>query len=387
MLLLPVLEAFTCLHSTGSKKRKTSNNGSSRSKHSRSRMRAGETASSSQQSTSTQRFEIDSKIHNLFRCFRSIYWFVIPLMQLYTIQVVSAPTARWSAPATPTAGNLQDDHEDRRYRRSKSMITRLKEKAKKWRQMLVKKRRARQGDSPRTPPLGTILDERDEEVSEHQGTMLSESDKVADVYNDTALVKDSTNQHPAPCDKPTATPLSNENKEEGMVKADEEHKHPAPELDRLGSVKDLTIAEVPTTDINTATNEKSMDQNPTCNSSSNNNNDNNKSLGSTVTEMLGPAYSMTQAIASKIQESSGPMYEIAAKQVWDKSASVREYLLQKLEPGEEDKALCKVITEVVSPRIVGCSSTELGDVNTKDAMLGEKEVSPVPISTSSHSTI
>ena len=61
----------------------------------------------------------------------------------------------------------------------------------------------------------------------------------------------------------------------------------------------------------------------------------------------------TQMIASKIQ-SPGRGYELGAKQMWDKGISVKEYLMHKLEPGEEDRALCQVITDrgmLVKPRV------------------------------------
>lgn len=35
---------------------------------------------------------------------------------------------------------------------------------------------------------------------------------------------------------------------------------------------------------------------------------------------------------------------------WDKGVSVKEYFMNKLEPGEDDKALSKVISEAMSPR-------------------------------------
>ncbi|XP_058748757.1 uncharacterized protein LOC131621729 isoform X2 [Vicia villosa] len=37
-------------------------------------------------------------------------------------------------------------------------------------------------------------------------------------------------------------------------------------------------------------------------------------------------------------------------QIWDKGVSVKEYLMNKFEPGEDEKALSKVISEAMSPR-------------------------------------
>ncbi|KAL6967578.1 hypothetical protein U1Q18_033385 [Sarracenia purpurea var. burkii] len=38
------------------------------------------------------------------------------------------------------------------------------------------------------------------------------------------------------------------------------------------------------------------------------------------------------------------------QQTWDKGVSVKEYLMQKLEPGEDERALSQVITEAISPK-------------------------------------
>lgn len=38
------------------------------------------------------------------------------------------------------------------------------------------------------------------------------------------------------------------------------------------------------------------------------------------------------------------------QQVWDKGVSVKEYLLHKFEPGEDDRALSRAISEAISPR-------------------------------------
>lgn len=74
---------------------------------------------------------------------------------------------------------------------------------------------------------------------------------------------------------------------------------------------------------------------------------------------------------SSSSKSSVPVYEKAAKQVWDTGISVKDYIMQKLEPGDEDKALCKVITEVVNTRTVGSASEEMTTVKgNNEAELG-----------------
>ncbi|RWW87679.1 hypothetical protein BHE74_00003482 [Ensete ventricosum] len=196
--------------------------------------------------------------------------------------------------------------------------------------------------------------------------------------------------HSSPQLKSTVTQLSTTNEEsETMQEAEVRSEQPASD-DHLGAVKeDLPIPH--TTAVAAAidkapTKDESMDQNPAGNS--------NKTLSETVTELLTPAYAAvseaTQAIASKIQGSS-PRYEMVAKQVWDKGVSVKEYLMQKLEPGEEDRVLCEVITEAVSPRYVSHGCAEAGAVmKTREEAVSsltgkeEREGSPIPVSTNPH---
>lgn len=121
----------------------------------------------------------------------------------------------------------------------------------------------------------------------------------------------------------------------------------------------------------------------------------NKTFTSTVTEKLAPAYNAvsdaTAMITSKIQNISGsapaqtpapaqtsspasapataerspkfydaPVSALAkapetaedtspGKQIWDKGVSVKEYLMQKLEPGDDERALSQVISDAMSP--------------------------------------
>lgn len=39
-----------------------------------------------------------------------------------------------------------------------------------------------------------------------------------------------------------------------------------------------------------------------------------------------------------------------SEQIWDKGVSVKEYIMHKLEPGEDERALSQVISEAISPR-------------------------------------
>ncbi|KAL9235346.1 hypothetical protein vseg_010110 [Gypsophila vaccaria] len=90
-----------------------------------------------------------------------------------------------------------------------------------------------------------------------------------------------------------------------------------------------------------------------------------KAITDAVSEKLAPAYATvseaTSKITSKIQSLS--ITENAEDEEespkWDKGVSVTEYLKNKLEPGEDERALSQVISEVISPRR---SPTEKGVV-------------------------
>lgn len=83
-----------------------------------------------------------------------------------------------------------------------------------------------------------------------------------------------------------------------------------------------------------------------------------KTITETMTEKLAPAYSTvaeaTQNIASKIPGltvlSTPPATASGEQQVFDKGVSVKEYLMNKLEPGEDERALSQVISAAMSPK-------------------------------------
>lgn len=118
-----------------------------------------------------------------------------------------------------------------------------------------------------------------------------------------------------------------------------------------------------------------------------NKSNNDDQLAAPVSEMLAVVSGASQVIAAKIQESR-PRCETAARQIWDKGVWMKEYLLQKLEPGEGDRALYEVITEAVSPRKATSftSLTELQgqQTNRDETTQQEKAESPLPISTNPH---
>lgn len=59
----------------------------------------------------------------------------------------------------------------------------------------------------------------------------------------------------------------------------------------------------------------------------------------------GSSSSFSAHSGSNMNNSSNPN-----TQIWDKGVSVREYFMNKFEPGEDERALSQVISEVMSPR-------------------------------------
>ncbi|CAL9069878.1 unnamed protein product [Musa banksii] len=308
---------------------------------------------------------------------------LIPNKNLRSRKGESSPNGHWLAPTTPTLVNLYNDEDDfshHQQQAKKSIMVRVKEKAKKWRQMLVKKRHGGKENSV-TPPWGVSLDEADEEDPNYQGAPKYEPEMALDSYEDSASDDQSTTHYPSPSENSTITQLSAFDREIEMKQANDGHRQPA--SDHGGDVK--VIPAPPETTVITPTNDKTMvkdkylPQPPVSNGG-----DNDKTLSETVTETLAPVYTMiskaTQALSSKIQE-SGPRYETTAKQVWDKGVSMKEYLMQKLEPREEDKALRDVITDAVTPRNVRHSFADVGIASNRkepvSSLMAKEE--PIPL--------
>ncbi|XP_038980014.1 low-temperature-induced 65 kDa protein-like isoform X2 [Phoenix dactylifera] len=273
----------------------------------------------------------------------------------------------WSAPVTPTfaSGFSFEDDQDHHHAK-KSILGKVKEKAKKWRHMLAKKKHGHDDDNL-TPPWGVSLDEEDDEQDpEYHGAPMYESETAPETYREGTSRPRPAVQSPSAVEKSAVFQLHNANKESEM---------------KRDSVANRSLLH------NMPAHRNPVGENGT-----------KRTLTETVTEMLAPAYTMvseaTQMMASKIQ-SPGTGYELGAKQVWDKGISVKEYLLHKLEPGEEDRALCQVITEAVSPRKAGEVGIAEKVKEAASSLRGGEELhgtqipvsarqGPIPVSTNPH---
>ncbi|RVX20279.1 hypothetical protein CK203_004825 [Vitis vinifera] len=183
--------------------------------------------------------------------------------------------------ASPSFRRDYEQEDDHNPPSKKSVLAKVREKAKKWKQTLVKKKH--DNDDNATPAWGVNLEDENEEEEdpEYLGAPMYESELAPEGYKETAR------QHPR------AIPV-----------IPESHVLPTPAY--------ATVAEA------------------------------------------------TQTIASKIQgltvaaatstPTTGGNGSSSEQQIWDKGVSVKEYLMNKLEPGEDERALSQVISDAISPR-------------------------------------
>ncbi|PKI35258.1 low-temperature-induced 65 kDa protein [Punica granatum] len=263
-------------------------------------------------------------------------------------QFLQGEASAWSGTASPTLLRDHDPEFDHpQHHQKQSVLNKVKERARRWRHSLSKKKHSDTVNT--TPSWGVSLEEEDlgEEDPEYLGAPMYESEVAPEGYKETGRPHLRT------------TPAVPE-------------KH----------VTRSTVGNYPEQDKET--------ENPPSPSPP------NKTLTSTVTAKLAPAYNAvsdaTTTIASKIQnisvsaptqaspsastsspasapvttEHSPEFYDApvsapakvsgtaestgSGKQMWDKGVSVKEYLMQKLEPGEDEKALSQVISDAMSPR-------------------------------------
>ncbi|KAF3454660.1 hypothetical protein FNV43_RR05108 [Rhamnella rubrinervis] len=289
-----------------------------------------------------------------------------------------SPTSLSLSPTLGREHDLDDDHiHGHTNNHKKSVLTKVKEKAKKLRHTLSGKKRHNE-DGTTTPTWGVTLEDDDEqeevEDAEYLGAPMYESELAPEGY------KENARQHPR------AVPVISE-------------KHVLPSSMKQGSeFSDNETQLSPNNPAGALTMATKSTTSPT------------KTITETVTEKLAPAYATvsdaTHAIASKIQDlavsatsavsnsqpNSSPTapqvfapsrnnlapvpaasHSLSApsapqtmpglapaqagkhvgsvdKQVWDKGVSVKEYLMNKFEPGEDERALSQVISEAMSPK-------------------------------------
>ncbi|CAI9106842.1 OLC1v1006075C1 [Oldenlandia corymbosa var. corymbosa] len=220
----------------------------------------------------------------------------------------------------------------------KSMLARVRERAKKIRQsFIVKKKNGNEMlDSHGTPSWGVSLEDEEDEIDEdpeYFGAPMYESELAPE------SLKEAARQHPR------ANPvLSLSHISPKGIKHEDDY-----EVGHEDKDKDKPVVH-------------------------------NKTITETMSEKLAPAYAAvsdaTHTIASKIaagltisipdqehppqthpnveqhsrSSQISPHGTTRSPQKWDKGVSVREYFMNKLEPGEDDIALSLAISEAISPK-------------------------------------
>ncbi|XP_072983850.1 uncharacterized protein [Typha latifolia] len=285
----------------------------------------------------------------------------------------------WTTPTTPTFGYGHYHGDDHDHHSKKSVLSKVKDKAKKWKHMLSKKKHEHD-DASWTLPWGYGLDEEeeDEQDPEYHGAPMYESEMAPDIYRQTAPQHHSPIQSPlSKYKKPTVYKPNNVNRELEMKEANDVKKQP--KLHHVNAFKETDMVISPTLNKPAVIKERLMTSN------------NNKTFTEKVREMLALAYAfvleITHKLASKIQEKR-PEYEILVKKTWDDRVALKDYLIQRLKPGEDDRALCQVITESVRPAMA-CRrrAEEKGAVEKVRERLSfrldqkEPQGPPIPIST------
>ncbi|TKY67379.1 mucin-5AC protein [Spatholobus suberectus] len=316
----------------------------------------------------------------------------------------SSPSASSSSPSSPFFQRLRhhDPEEEHGQNQKKSVLTKVKEKAKKLRHSLSKRKHE---DGSTTSPSSVTGLEGDgvEEDAEYLGAPMYESEKAPAGY------KANARQHPSPRGNPV-TP------EKHVISSSDKH---VVEQDQ-GKTLSRSISKKTTTQPATIATTPNATTNTNANINTNTLSGSNKPISETVAQKLTPvhvgapgaAHSLTskmqgltvsnskprehhdhtssstvspklirnsslsyaaprtppakvpsQASSSTPRTASAPVTPAPASapprsgkntsptaQIWDKGVSMKEYLMNKLEPGEDEKALSQVISEAMSPR-------------------------------------
>ncbi|CAI8616632.1 unnamed protein product [Vicia faba] len=305
----------------------------------------------------------------------------------------SSSSSTCSSPSSPFFQRLRQHHDseedhgqNQNQNQKKSVITKVKEKAKKLRHSLSKKKHE---DWNAFSPPSSAGHEGDgaEEDSEHHGTTLYESEMAHEGH------KENTRQHSimSPV-SPQKHVLSN-NEKLGLEQAREKMLSrslskkitqpaatatTAPTLSCPSKIITKTspeknqarahaegseTAQYITSKVHGLTVSKpgeNQNSSPTAATA------NKQSSLSLRTSRTPPAKMPSQTDPSTPRTSSNPMAtsppsppasappgpsnNSTPSQIWDKGVSVKEYLMNKFEPGEDEKALSKVISEAMSPR-------------------------------------
>ncbi|XP_021642582.2 COPII coat assembly protein sec16 isoform X1 [Hevea brasiliensis] len=329
---------------------------------------------------------------------------------------------RWSPRATQPLGkehNMEDDHTPHR----KSVLAKVKEKARKWRQTLSKKKHNE--DANATPSWGVSLEDEDDEDEdpEYLGAPMYESEMAPVGYKETArqhprvihvtpekhvLTSSVNNSNNSDLKSPSPAKVPNTTTETVAEKLAPAYATVTDTTHAIASkIQSLTLskseAPAPAPEPNPSS-EASLAPNLTVRTLS-------PPPASPKAKALIPQAPLAPnltvrtsspppasapapaAIATKLanqvpteMEKAAPTSAPAAvaahnhpftsKQIWDKRELVKEYIMQKLEPGEDERALSQVISEAISPRKTPGDASVVEKVKEAVTSLLRKDGSP-----------
>nr|GMD61299.1 sialidase-like isoform X2 [Ipomoea batatas] len=223
----------------------------------------------------------------------------------------------------------------------KSVLTKVKERARKLRHSLSsnsRKKHDNQGHGEvSTPRWGATLEDEDEddedEDPEYLGAPMYESELAPDSYKETAR------QHPRAdpmFSERNASPQCIKHCQESEIENGKERSDSSNVAEISGATQPIDSKFLGLTIRNTRV-QSSREQR----------------VQSSREQRTGENSDHGLALFGQFAE--GRKYELQQQGIitptkWDKGVSVKEYFMNKLEPGEDEKALSKVISEAMSPR-------------------------------------
>ncbi|XWS53091.1 hypothetical protein CRYUN_Cryun11dG0127900 [Craigia yunnanensis] len=235
------------------------------------------------------------------------------------------------------------DPEDVQYHSKKlTVLSKVKEKARRWRQSLIKKQN--EGDNT-MPSWGVRLaddEDYEEEDPEYLGAPIYESEQAPEGYKENArqnprAVPVILEEHVLASSVKT---VSEQGKKEPTL-AETKAKKPAP-ANATGTVASQKIASKIQGLFVSAPTASETEKHATHET---NKRATHKTSKHGTYEAEKYATQETDKHALKTENPLSPR-----ENKWDKGVSVKEYIMNKFEPGEDEKALSQVISDAISPR-------------------------------------
>ncbi|KAJ4832655.1 hypothetical protein Tsubulata_043344, partial [Turnera subulata] len=312
----------------------------------------------------------------------------------------------YSPPTFGKEGEAEEDHTPGQQK--KSVLAKVKEKARKWRSTLSKKKHGEENNT--TPSWGVSLDdEEDDEDPEYLGAPMYESELAPQGYKQnprsTPVISEKhvlpssvshAEKHVLPSSlglsagkdsvadkRPVAETAAAEARGKEVKKlnaAEDRGKEVSAAAATRGGkeVKEVKVItpeeaqgeEVPSGIVSQTVNETLMPAIATISDATHSLASKIQDLTVSTVEAISsastPSTGRSQPVPGSLEAKQATLPPVALsqgesagtnsdqpstrEQIWDKGVSVKEYILHKFEPGEDEKALSEVISEAISPK-------------------------------------